>query len=257
MFILLKSLARTLALPPSSPLLVAIAGLWLLRTRRRLGVALISFAVISLWLLSTDVVGESLVRLIERYPPLDPTKPVAADAIVILGGGGVRDAREYGGPGLRDSALERVSYGAYLAQRTGLPILVSGAPEEAAAMQATLTRNFNLPPRWIEGHSGDTFENANFSARILLRSGVHRILLVTSAGHEWRAAHEFMSAGFDVVPAPVGAHPPRELHLLDFVPSASGLASSREAVYELLGEPARRLMAALHLRRQETTSHGG
>ncbi|HVW70366.1 MAG TPA: YdcF family protein [Steroidobacteraceae bacterium] len=250
MFIILKSFARTLVLPPSGSLLVALLGLSLWRRYRRLGVALVALGTISLWLLSMPVIGEPLVRLVERYPPLDPSRPVSAQAVVILGGGGVRVADEYGGPVVSNTSLDRVAYGAFLAHRNGLPILVSGAPDEAEAMRATLARNFNIPPRWVEGHSGDTFENASLSARILLHTGVRRIVLVTSADHEWRAAHEFMSAGFEVVPAPVGAHSSHPWTLLGFVPNPSGLQCSNTALYEMLGEPMRQLMAALHIRRQ-------
>ena len=35
-------------------------------------------------------------------------------------------APEYGGPAAGPGLLERLSYGAYVARRTGLPVLVSG-----------------------------------------------------------------------------------------------------------------------------------
>jgi uncharacterized SAM-binding protein YcdF (DUF218 family) len=251
MFILLKSLARTLILPPASPLVLAVVGLLLMPRRRKLGVALMVIGVGSLWVCATPAVSDVLTRFAERYPPLDPSKPVDAQAIVILGGGGVRMAPEYGGWAAEAEALERVSYGAFLARRTGLPILVSGTSEEAQGMSATLARDLGVRVRWAENQSGDTYENARFSARILEADGIRRILLVTSSPHEWRAAHEFMDAGLEVVPAPVGSDTPRKYDAGTFVPSAYGLRRSYSALYELIGEPMRHLMSALHLRRQQ------
>jgi uncharacterized SAM-binding protein YcdF (DUF218 family) len=251
MFILLKSLARDLILPPAAPLIVAVLGLLLVRSRRKLGGALVVIGVGSLWLCATPVVADVLTRFAEGYPPLDPSKPVNAQAVVILGGGNERIAPEYGGAALEGPALERVNYGAFVARRTSLPILVSGSPGEAQGMTTTLARDFGISARWVENQSGDTYENTRFSARLLRAAGVHRIVLVTDSTHEWRAAHEFMAAGFDVVPAPVGGEVPRAHGPGGFIPEADGLSRSRYALYELLGEPAREVMAALHLRKQQ------
>lgn len=251
MFILLKSLARTLILPPASLLIVGVIGLLLMPRRRRLGVALIVISLGSLWACATPAVSDVLMHFAERYPPLDPSKPVDAQAIVILGGGGVRMAPEYGGWAAEADALERVSYGAFLARRTGLPILVSGTSAEAQGMSTTLVRDLGVRVRWAENRSGDTYENALFSARILEADGIHRILLVTSSPHEWRAAREFTGAGLEVVPAPVGSDTRRYYDAMAFVPSAYGLRRSSAALYELIGEPMRQLMSALHLRRQQ------
>jgi uncharacterized SAM-binding protein YcdF (DUF218 family) len=252
MFILLKSFARTLILPPAGPLILAVLGLLLMSRRRKLGGALVVIGVASLWLCATPYVADMLTRFAERYPSLDPSKPVNAQAIAILGGGSVRMAPEYGGPAAEFDTLERLNYGAFLARRTSLPILVTGSPAEARAMSITLSRDLGVSARWVESRSGDTYENALFSADILRTAGVHRIVVVTSSPHEWRAVHEFMAAGFEVVPAPVGGGVRRARTVTDIVPSADGMRRSAAAVYELIGEPVREVMAALHLRRQQT-----
>lgn len=251
MFILLKSLARNLILPPAGPLILAVMGLLLVPRRRRLGGTLMVTGVAMLWLCATPVVADVLMSMAEGYPPLDVSKPVSAQAVVILGGGGVRNAPEFGGPALEGASLSRVIYGAFVARRTSLPVELSGAPEEAVAMSATLTRDLGINARWIESHSGDTFENARFSARLLRPEGIHRIILVTDASHEWRAAHEFTAAGFDVIPAPVGGAAPRAHGVMGYIPGPSGMERSYSAIYELIGEPVRQLMAALHFRRQQ------
>ncbi|HEV2284785.1 MAG TPA: YdcF family protein, partial [Steroidobacteraceae bacterium] len=167
-------------------------------------------------------------------------------------GGSERIAPEYGGPALADAVLERVSYGAYVARRTGLPVLISGAASEAVAMRAVLARDFAITPRWVIGDSRDTFTDAELSAALLRPAGIARVVLVTSSNHEWRAAHEFMSAGLEVEPAPVHVWAPYPHRPSDYLPQPLGLLRSSEALNEVLGDLMRRAFAATHLRR-----HGG
>jgi uncharacterized SAM-binding protein YcdF (DUF218 family) len=141
-----------------------------------------------------------------------------------------------------------VSYGAYVARRTGLPVLISGTAREAAAMRATLVRDFGITPRWVDGESRDTFDNAERSARLLKPDGVERIALVTSSAHEWRAAHEFLSAGLAVEPAPVHVWAPHARNLEDYLPNSLGLLRSRQALYEIIGNVVRQVLAATQLR---------
>lgn len=255
MFITLKFVLRTLVLPPAGLLLLAGLGVWLL-ARRRTGaggakgaLALIAAGLVALWLLSTPVVAQALTRLAERYPALDLGRPLRGQAIVILGGGTERMAPEYGGPAAGGELLERVSYGAYVARRTGLPVLVSGSAREAPAMRATLARDFGITARWLNGESRDTFDDAQFSARLLKADSIARIVLVTSSSHEWRAAREFESAGLAVEPAPVHVWAPQPRALRDYLPDAVGLQQSREALYEILGNAVRQVFAVTHLRR--------
>jgi uncharacterized SAM-binding protein YcdF (DUF218 family) len=251
MFTYVKSILRNLILPPAGLLILAFIGLLLTRRHRRLGNALIATSLGLIWLGSLPVVANWLQRQAERYPPLDLSRPVNAQAVVILAGGSERTAPEYGGPAIAGDTLERVDYGAYIARRTSLPVLVTGSNDEAEAMRATLMRSFNITPRWVDTRSGDTFDNARFSARLLRADHVSRIILVTTGTHEWRAAHEFMAAGLQVVPAPVGNRIPQQLHVESFVPAVNALMHSHEAIYELIGEPVRELFAVLHLRRQQ------
>jgi uncharacterized SAM-binding protein YcdF (DUF218 family) len=246
-----KTLVRNLILPPAGPLLLAIIGALLLRRRPRLARVLLALGLGSLWLFSLPGVADALTRLAEHYPPLDLAVPTQAQAVVILGGGGQRAyAPEYGGPAAEPLLLERLAYGAYVARRTGLPVLVTGFGVEAAAMRASLARNFGLEPRWVEDRSYDTFENARNSAALLRAQDIHRIVLVTSASHLWRAAHEFSAAGMQVVPAPAGVWAPRDGGLARYLPDAAALTRSYSATYELLGDPVRELLWLTHLRRQ-------
>jgi uncharacterized SAM-binding protein YcdF (DUF218 family) len=228
---------------------------WLSRWRtplaRRAGWVLLGAALVTLWLLATPVVAGVLTRLAQRCPPLDLSHPPNAQAIVILGGDAAREfAPEYGGPMVSSEVLERISYGAFVARRTALPVLVSGTARETLAMRVTLARNFDVPTRWIDAQSLDTFQNAANSSRLLRADGVTRIILVTSGDHEWRAVQEFASAGLDVVPAPTDLWAPQRGDVQPYLPSAPGLWRSSEALYELIGNVVREFFALTHLRRQ-------
>ena len=71
-------------------------------------------------------------------------------------------------------------------------------------MADSLRDDFGVTVRWQEGRSRTTWENAQFSAQVLLPQGIKRVVLVTHAGHMPRAVWSFRKAGFEVVPAPVG-----------------------------------------------------
>lgn len=248
--LVLKSLAKELLLPPAGAIWLSLLGLLLLRRRPLLARICLVVGIGSLWLLSTPIVSDAITRLAEPYPPLDMKLAANAQAIVILGGGGQRAyAPEYGGPAAEPLMLERLSYGAYLARQTHLPILVTGFSTEARAMRDTLQRNFGIEPRWVDNQAYDTFQNARNSARLLAVDGVQHIILVTRATHMSRSVHEFTAAGLDVVPAPVGILAERDFGLLRYLPNPDALQRSHAAIYELLGEPVRAFLAATHLRR--------
>jgi len=199
------------------------------------------------------VAGE-VPRKAQAGQPSGLAGPLGAQTIVVLGGGSpAAAAPEYGGdPAPGGVLLERLAYGAYLARRTALPVLVTGTDLETRAMQASLAREFGVATRWVESRSRDTFQNAQFSAPLLKAAGVTRIVLVTDADHEWRAVGEFAATGLIVLPAPEGLYGRHWHRLIHYVPNAAALDTSTRALYELLGDLTQRLMAALRLRRQTT-----
>jgi uncharacterized SAM-binding protein YcdF (DUF218 family) len=245
----LRILLRTLILPPACLLILGFAGLLLAWRYRRLGAAITALSLAALWLLSTAVIADSLERLADHYPALDLSHSVAAQAIVILGGGGYREfAPEYRGPAPDYAMYERLAYGAYVARRTGLPVLVTGNGKEALTMQVSLGRDFGVQTKWLDDRSEDTYDNAHNCAAILRGAGISRVVLITSDTHLWRAAHEFQAAGLSIVPAPVGVPAPIEIGAMRYVPTASALSRSYRAVYELVGQGIRDLLMLTHLR---------
>jgi uncharacterized SAM-binding protein YcdF (DUF218 family) len=245
----LKTAFKHLLLPPAGLFILAVLGLLLLARRPRLGRTLLIISIGSLWLLSTPVVSDLLTRWAERYPALNIADTANAQAIVILGGGGQRWAFEYDGPAAEPYLLERVAYGAYLAKKLGLPILLTGFHLEAQAMHDTLLRNFDLEAKWVDSEAYDTFQNAQNSARMLKAAGVQRILLVTRATHMGRSVEEFASTGLTVIAAPAGVYTRRESGIYRWMPDPDVLLRSHMAIYELLGEPVRQFLTLTHLRR--------
>jgi uncharacterized SAM-binding protein YcdF (DUF218 family) len=234
----LKAIVKALVLPPTGPVLIALAGLAIRRRFPRSGITLAWTGVLSLLLLSLPIVGELLLGLLQTPPPFDRAHAKEAQAVVILGGGIRHNAPEYGGDALGELTLERVRYGARIARQTNLPILVSGAPE-ASLMRAALELEFGVGVRWVEDRSLTTHENARYAAAMLKSAGIHRVVLVAHSFDMLRARAEFAAAGIETIPAAVELLNTEPTSLSDLVPSVSGLRASYFAIYEILGNLAR------------------
>jgi uncharacterized SAM-binding protein YcdF (DUF218 family) len=166
------------------------------------------------WLMSLPVMVQWGAGVLEREVPLAvdewATLAQRADAIVVLGAGRERGDLAWGADQPTGVTLERERYAARLAKASGLPILTSGGlhygtpPSEAKLMADSLREDFGVAVRWQEGQSRTTWENATYSAEVLLPEGIKRVVVVTQAWHMPRAVWSFQKAGFEVVPAPVG-----------------------------------------------------
>jgi uncharacterized SAM-binding protein YcdF (DUF218 family) len=198
-------------------------------------------------LASLPIVADFHLRLLEGDTALSAAELAqpSAQAIVILAGGRNLDAPEYDhADTVNMHTLERVRYGAWLHRHSGLPILVTGGkvfdttqPAEAELMRQILTEEFQIPVRWIETTSRNSWENAAFSQTILKTAGIERIYLVTQAWHMPRARMAFEAVGLEVLPAPTGfLHGDGDTPLiLDFLPSSMALLTNYYIAHELIG----------------------
>lgn len=234
---LFNNLVAAFLLPPLNGLLLIGIGWALWRHRPRLARALIGGGALLLFVLSLPIVGKAMMRALEGEP-LKVEALRHAQAIVVLGAGRYREAPEYGGDTASVPTLVRLRYAAKLHRETGLPILVTGGKpdggdiSEADAMRRVLADDFGVAVHWVEGESNNTAENAKFSAALLRRHGVTRIILVTHADHMRRAARSFAATGLDVAPAAT-LFERGSPTLLDFVPQ--GYGKVRAAMHEWIG----------------------
>lgn len=237
---------KSFLLPPGLFILLLLVSVFLVRGRA--GRALILGVAAALAVMSLPVVATWLMVPLEPDPALGtPGTPIppAAQAIVILGGGQRFGAPEYGGPTLEDGSLRRVRYGARLARLTGLPVYVTGGslPGErqpvARLMADVLREDYGILAAGVETASRTTWENAAFTAPLLERDRVRHILLVSDAWHLPRGVEAFELAGLAVTPAPTAFvhYPGWESQLIyrDWLPSASALSISVQAIHEYLG----------------------
>jgi uncharacterized SAM-binding protein YcdF (DUF218 family) len=236
-----KPLLVVLLLPPVNLVFVIVTGVALLRILPRLARWLIAAAALTLLALAMPVVAGALLCALERDLPLAPPPGKPPGAIVILGAEVNHVEGVPSGVTVGRLTLERLRAGAALQRRTHLPILVSGgelgdeAPPLALLMRDSLTQDFQVPVRWTEGRSRDTWENARDSAAILRAAGIDSIYLVTHAWHERRALMAFAPTGITATAAPTPLDRPAAPILLDFIPRAASWQTSYYALHEWLG----------------------
>jgi uncharacterized SAM-binding protein YcdF (DUF218 family) len=227
-------------LSPMLFLITAIGGSLIALWWRKTGFAVTTVSLVVLYLASTprlaDALNGHLDAVVRNKAP-----NLAVGAIVVLGADVERVRGRNNPVELGPISLRRVVLAAEAYRRTGLPILVSGGPISdspvslADLMGAAFTRDFAIPVRWRERRSQNTYQNAEFSARILKAAGIKAILLVSQARDIPRAAWAFRHFGIAVKPASAPVPWLSEGGAGDFLPSPKALLSTFYAIHELLG----------------------
>lgn len=243
----LKPLLTSLLMPPAGLLLAALLGVLLAWKKHLGGLALTAASLLLLWLLSCDGVAVWLARTaLPQFAPASAAQIKAGkvQAIVILGGGLLPEAPEYGQaqPSARTAA--RLRYGIWLARQSGLPVAFSGGTgwaagsgqtaSEASVAARVAQQDYGVKLRWTEAQSRDTAGNARLLTPLLRQDGVQRIALVTDAWHLPRAVAAFERAGLTVSPAPTAFVLTEERTALQWLPSAHGLQASHNVLRECL-----------------------
>jgi uncharacterized SAM-binding protein YcdF (DUF218 family) len=239
--VLPRVVATALLVPPISLLLVALLGSLIELRYRRIGRFLRWAGLLGLLVLALPGTSGSLMIALEQNLPLTPPPGLPPQAIVILGGDVVRNDAPDVALHLGQVSLDRIRAGAALSRRTGLPILVSGGslqegePPVAATMADSLMHDFQLPVRWSEEASLDTWENAHMSAAILREQGIRSIYVVTNAWHMRRAIMAFADTGITVTAAPTRMDQLLTPFAANFVPVSGGWQESYYALHEWIG----------------------
>ena len=241
----IKPLLTTLAMPPLSLLLLAFLGLLLAAKKKRGGLVLAALSLAMLWTLSCHGTAVWLARYaLPQFAPASVAQLKAAkvQAIVVLGGGMLPEAPEYGVAQPANATLTRLRYGLWLAKQSGLPVAFAGGNGWASAgdkrvSEADVSANvalldYGMILRWQERRSRDTSENAYFLSPMLKRDGIEHIALVTDVWHMPRSLAAFERAGITVTAAPTGYVLPVQTVLMEWLPSSSGLAASHQVLRE-------------------------
>lgn len=208
---------------------------------------LLTFMLAALWLVCCHGFAVWLARTaLPQFVPTSAAQLAQAgvQAIVILGGGLLPHAPEYGAAQPNAQTAARLRYGIFLGRQSGLPMAFSGgvgwgAQESQTSSEADIAQRvardeYGVVFRWLENQSRDTAENASRLGPVLQPDGIKRIALVTHAWHMPRAAAHFERAGFVVVPAPMGFVLAVNSPWLEWMPSAEGLQASRRVFQEWL-----------------------
>lgn len=238
-----SKLAIALISPLGTALLLWILGLLLARARRA-ATWLLVVGLGWLWFWSTPVVSDSFLQHLEdRYPPQLVASLPRADAIVVLGGAVAPPGHGMPYPDLSPAA-DRIWHAARVFRAGKAPVVVaSGGSDPALAdvpeaqVIAELLQELGVPAGAIlqERDSRTTYENAQFTARLLQGRHVRTILLVTSALHMRRSVVEFQRAGFQVIPAATDYSEPRFSGGLQWVPDTLALDEAARCLKELVG----------------------
>lgn len=234
--------------PPAINFFLMLLGFALLLSKwRKIAVFLITFALSTLYLVSTPAIAYALIDILQqRYHALTSAdlEGNKATAIVILGGGRKSHAPEYlGTDTVSRLTLERLRYGAYLQRRTDLPVLVTGGSPlsettpEAQLMKTALENDFNVRVQWVEDKSHTTLENAALSKALLAQANIQHVYLVTHAWHMPRSVDVFKNTGLEVTPAPTAFAIPSPLEKGGYawIPTARALETSHLALHEIVG----------------------
>ena len=240
---------------PGGLLLFMALGLILMHRYRRLGFYMTVSGLALLYIACLPVTAFVLMSWLEPPSALNinqivqnATQTTAQNgtppqAIVILGAGRRYHPPEYVGDIPNASALERIRYGVWLARRTLLPMLVTGglgaqySPSEAEVMKKAIESDYAMPVRWIETQSRTTYENAEYSAKILKAEGINSIYLVTHALHMKRSVAVFEKFGLTVFPAPTAfnSNSRDSIDFRYFLPSSKSLDETQQAFHEWVG----------------------
>lgn len=221
-------------------LILAILGILCVNWRRyRIATGSLLLGALWMWLCCTPAFAIWLQqRLAHQYPQKAAAAYPKVDAIVVLGGGELPRAGSDWGDDPTDTQATRAGFGLqlFMSSRADI-ILLSGGEQEAMQMAHELQQQ-GVPANALqtENASMSTYQNALYSAAILRREKLQRILLVTSAMHMPRALACFKRQGLTAIPAPaVGTdrESPHISHL--WRPQRAALRLSDRCLREYLG----------------------
>jgi len=226
--------------PPTIFIVLSLVGALLALVWRRSGIGLALASSLFLYVAATPAASSYLLQRVESALPQNVDLS-GAQAIVVLGG----DVR--GGDGadtpdrLGPLSLERMVFAAEAHRRLHLPVVVTGGrltgahASLGALMKAALEQDFAVPVAWNEDQSHTTWENALYTARLLLPEKLTTVVLVSHAWHLPRGLWAFERVGLKALPWPAPRTAVRLDRVGNFLPSISALHDTFYALHEMIG----------------------
>jgi uncharacterized SAM-binding protein YcdF (DUF218 family) len=226
--------------PPTIFIVLSLVGALIALVWRRIGVALALVSGFCLYAAATPALSSFLLQRVERALPQNVDLK-GAQAIVVLGG----DVRFGNGGDISDRlgalSLERVMLGARAYRRLHLPVVVSGGivrgahTSAGALIKAALGADFAVPVAWSEEGSRTTWENALYSARLLLPEKLTTVVVISQSWHLPRALWAFERVGLKALPWSAPRTALRAGAVGDYLPSLGALHDTFYALHELVG----------------------
>jgi uncharacterized SAM-binding protein YcdF (DUF218 family) len=247
MFFVVSKIFWAVAQPFSFCLVLLVAGLMLLVLRRRkLSIAVLSFATLLLVLLGFTTLGVLMIRPLEDRFARPARLPADISAIIVLGGGfdgrvsGARQIEELMASGDRFVEALRLAQlypKAKIVVSGGYGSLTPEGETDAIIAQRFFTGLGIGPDRLIlEGQSRNTEENAEMTKSLLNPQAGDTLLLLTSAFHMPRSMGLFRAAGLTVIPWPADYRSTgTESFGLDLANQAGNLQTATTALREWMG----------------------
>lgn len=207
MLFLIKKLVGSFVIYPGLSVTFGVLALLLWFKRRKLAFFFAALSVAFLYFFSTEFGKDLTLKPLEDAYPYPKLSSLNCTYIVVLGGGIVPHSPAAGGRAtVRPQVAKRLLEAWKLWRVLKKPIVATGGVlypnvESEAAVMARFLEGLGVPASQIkvEGKSRTTFENAEFTYRLI---GPQSICLVTSAYHMPRSVRIFKSFGFKVTPVP-------------------------------------------------------
>ena len=214
----------------------------------KLGRIVLACGIGILWLFSTQVVSQAMLRGLEHHERVYSLENAPVEPAIIVRGGFLRPPNAIHKQGELTGGGDRLvqAFRLYRAGKAPLilisggdvPMFGKGAMTESEAARILL-EEWGVPDTAIvvESRSKNTVENARFSHDLLAARGIHTVLLVTSAYHMPRAAGVFRKTGLEVVPVAadhVTGWPEPDVPFR-VLPETGALSDSATALKEYIG----------------------
>jgi len=226
--------------PPGSIIVLGLFGLLLRKKWPSTGNFFVLLAFVLLWLFSTPWLSFKLLDGLQNQYSAIGAQTFQADSIIVLGGGvTMLDGKGLLSPG----SFERIYYAARMAEKTGLPLILTGGSTftdgktEAEVAAQVLRDDFALKPVIIDEQSQTTWEHPKYLKPALENHGFSSPVIVTHYWHMPRSMYSFHKQGIQALAAPVQRVVPQgiEKGFWAFLPRARALENTRIALHEWLG----------------------